>query len=81
MVAFRLCHIIDGDPLLDLSIDVRDTSFVIELLLPYLLPIAIAAQFVSPKLQHIFCNGRLELWSALASAKSFIRDMKYTLSV
>ena len=43
MVVFGLAHVVDSYPLLNLSVDVGDTSFVFWLLLLYLLPKAIAA--------------------------------------
>ena len=43
MLVFGFSHIIDSDPLLNLSVDVRNASFMLELLLFYLLPISIAA--------------------------------------
>lgn len=43
MVVFGLAHVVDSDPLLDLSVDIGDTPFVFRLLLFYLLPKAITA--------------------------------------
>ena len=43
MVVFYLSHVVDGDPLLDLLVDVEDVPFVLWLLLFYLLPKQIVA--------------------------------------